>query len=347
MSNNENNKNNEHNAHTAHTAHTVNTDNNAANVGAVSNVGTGHNNNNTSVDGVEVTDIQPVLSKPMGTTQPTITTLDDSTTPPTKNSGVAPTPTKKLVVVAAIVAASVGLAATGVYGVKHSTVETPHGETVNTLQQKTPDPILLNNTIIVNETGDKKPESVGIEGDDTGFVFASKTHHDATTKPKIVDVYLSFSAGRGVNMLLNNLEQLKSAVDDNKIILILHPVTTDNELSELIPEALGLATEKNGSLTWGMLENSLAVASITNDNKYPVEVATQAIVNDLNGMGVTATVDSLKQRSFGQWLFSKQKETQKKLGGEVPSIYVDGKPVDKKNINIQNPSELMKEILQG
>lgn len=208
-----------------------------------------------------------------------------------------------------------------------------------------PAPELLNGEISKTENGTGFLSTIeGIENTESAFVFG-QPDMEIDENTNVVDVYISFTGQKSVDLLLNSLAGFKSSVYHGQFVLVVHPVATTFAASELIPEAIAQVSDKDSSKTWGMLEQSLATSSLRNRGDYDDDMLVKLLVKSAKNLGVNdIEEDDIYAAHFNQWLLENQEHVAESVKTYVPSIYVNGERISEDDANILDSNELFAEI---
>lgn len=178
---------------------------------------------------------------------------------------------------------------------------------------------------------------------ESAFIFTSDTGGGGDKKG--VDLYISFDGAKGLNSLLRNHAALGGAISSGEISLAVHPVVTDNPVSVMMIEALGLALKENPEQAWEFLAYLTATGLSNSGHGFKVDSVRATIAKDAASLGYkTITEEALKGSTFREWVMQHQEEVFAKTGGQIPYFFVNNAPIDPRVANYNNSNQLFAAI---
>ena len=210
--------------------------------------------------------------------------------------------------------------------------------------------ILLLNSEIIEKDGEKfLPEYNKIDTDTkSSFVFGGKDiNYEEKNNYKIVDLYVSFTGAKSVDTIWNNIESFEGAMSNGDIILVVHPIPTQNNIAVVMPQALAKSAEENSSKTWELFVNYVAITKANHENNgtFTSEKMRESMINSAKDLGYNSiNKELLESTEFLSWIFDDMDNITKKVSESIPSIYVNGEKIDYKETSYVDTNKLFEKI---
>lgn len=165
------------------------------------------------------------------------------------------------------------------------------------------------------------------------FIFNNGKTNNAEIK--IVDVYIDFNSQRSRDFVLINQNVFKNMVENGRIELRIHPVSSGSALSIYSPEALAesfvAAPDKSWSLMISLLQLSAELQN-TEDKEVLPELLKKVEENGISGI----TEKSITNGTFASWIIAVGNDEKLKTDYYPPIVYVNDTVMNPNKVDYNN-----------
>lgn len=210
--------------------------------------------------------------------------------------------------------------------------------------------IALLNSEIVEKDGEKFLSEYDKINTPTksAFVFGGKNiDYNETKNYKVIDLYISFTGAKSVDTIWNNIESFEGAMSNGDMIVVVHPVPTQNNIAVVMPQSLAKSAEENPDKTWELFVNYIAItkANNTNNGTFTSENMRETMISSAQELGYKSINKELMESTeFLSWIFDDIENIINKTSDSIPVIYVNGEKVDYKETSYVDTNKLFEEI---
>ena len=165
------------------------------------------------------------------------------------------------------------------------------------------------------------------------FIFNNGKKND--DEIKIVDVYIDFNSQHSRDFVLINQNVFKNMVENGRIELRIHPVSSGSALSIYSPEALAesfvVAPEKSWTLMISLLQLSAELQN-TEDKEVLPELLKKVEENGISDI----SEESITNGTFASWIVAVGNDEKLKTDYYPPIVYVNDTVMDPNKVDYNN-----------
>lgn len=196
---------------------------------------------------------------------------------------------------------------------------------------------------VTSATVGQKALTNGLTGNDSG-VFAFSNGKDNADK-KIVDLYVDFYSQRSRDFLLINQTSLKKMVENNLIVLKVHPVPSGSAFSAYASEAVAQSFVVAPDKSWDLIIELLKASTALNTDK--ADDVLKAVEDTTKKSGIKEiNAETIKKGTFASWLLAVGDDKKLETGYYPPIAYVNDKVISPDVVDFNDSTSFQKNILK-